>query len=196
VKEAIMKKRGLKELENDKRGAVLVEFAVAFMPLMITFSSFVQLQQMATARLVVKHSAVVGARAAAVISNAGKNTPDQKEGTNEDLIRAGVLAGLGPWKNTMSNVNVKVEDRSTCDDPYGMVSVTVTADYKCSVPFSNIFMCGTGKTHSFKPMTARFPHQGARFAEGGGAKCGGGNTGGGFSGGGGGFGGGGASGGF
>jgi uncharacterized membrane protein HdeD (DUF308 family) len=39
VKEAIMKKRGLKELHSDKRGAVLVEFAVAFMPLMITFSS-------------------------------------------------------------------------------------------------------------------------------------------------------------
>lgn len=168
-----MKKRGLKELHSDRRGAVLVEFAVAFMPLMITFSSFVQLQQMATARLVVKHSAVVGARAAAVISNKGKNTPDQKEGDNEAEIKAGVMAGLGPWKKTMSNVVVTVDDKSTCDDPYGMVSVTVTADYKCSVPFSNLFMCGAGKTHSFKPMVARFPHQGARFEEGGGAKCGG-----------------------
>ena len=34
------------------------------MPLMITFSCFVQLSQMATAKLVVKHSAIVGARAA------------------------------------------------------------------------------------------------------------------------------------
>lgn len=167
-----MKKRGLKELKSDKRGAVLVEFAVAFMPLMITFSSFVQLQQMATARLVVKHSTVIGARAAAVISNSGKNTPDQKPGDNADQIRAGVMSGLGPWKNTMSNVDVKVDDKSSCDDPYGMVSVTVTAEYKCSVPFSNLFMCGVGKKHLFKPMTARFPHQGARFAEGGGASCG------------------------
>lgn len=190
-----MKKRGLKELKTDQRGAVLVEFAVAFMPLMITFSAFVQLQQMATARLVVKHSAVVGARAAAVISNKAKNTPDQKDGDNQDEIKAGVMAGLGPWKNTMKNVTVTVDDTSTCEDPYGMVSVTVAADYKCSVPFSNIFMCGAGKTHSFKPMIARFPHQGARFAEGGGAKCGGGG-GGGFSGGGGSAGGAGASGGF
>lgn len=165
-----MKKRGLKELRSDKRGAVLVEFAVAFMPLMITFSAFVQLQQMATARLVVKHSAIVGARAASVISNKARNTPDQKDGDNTDEVKAGVQAAMGPWKNTMSNVTVTVDDSSTCDDPYGMVSVTVNADYKCSVPFSNLFMCGAAKTHTFKPMTARFPHQGARYQEGGGAK--------------------------
>jgi Flp pilus assembly protein TadG len=165
-----MKKRGLKELNGDKRGAVLVEFAVAFMPLMITFSAFVQLQQMATARLVVKHSAIVGARAAAVISNKARNTPDAKGEDNVDEVKAGVMAALGPWKNTMANVNVTVDDTSTCEDPYGMVSVTVTADYKCSVPFSNIFMCGAAKKHTFKPMVSRFPHQGARYQEGDGAK--------------------------
>lgn len=169
-----MKKRGLRELNSDKRGAVLVEFAVAFMPLMITFSAFAQLQHMATAALVVKHSAVVGARAAAVMSNAGKNTPDQPEGDNLADIKKGVEAAMGPWKATMSGVDVKVADSSSCSDPYGMVSVTVTADYKCSVPFANLFMCGAGRTHTFKAMTARFPHQGARFSEGGGAKCGGG----------------------
>ncbi len=142
------------------------------MPLMITFSAFVQLQQLATARLVLKHSAVVGARAAAVISNKARNTPDQNPGDNADEVRAGVLAGLGPWKNTMRKVDVKVDDESTCDDPFGMVSVTVTVDYKCSVPFANLFLCGAKKTHAFKAMTARFPHQGARFAEGGGAACG------------------------
>jgi Flp pilus assembly protein TadG len=165
-----MKKRELKDLRSDKRGAVLVEFAVAFMPLMITFSAFVQLQQIATARIVTKHAAIVGARGAAVISNKAHNTPDQKDGDNADEVKQGVEAALGPWKKTMSNVNVKVDDTSTCEDPYGMVSVTVTADYKCSVPFSSLFMCGAGRTHQFKPMVARFPHQGARFQEGGGAK--------------------------
>lgn len=165
-----MAKRSFKDLNKDKRGAVLVEFAVAFMPLMITFSSFVQLQQMATARLVVKHATVIGARGAAVISNEKENTPDQKLGKNEDEIKKGVMAGLGLWKNTMRDVQVVVKDDSTCADPYGMVSVTVTARYKCSVPFANMFMCPSGQTHEFKPMTSRFPHQGAKFQEGGGAK--------------------------
>ena len=70
----------------------------------------------------------------------------------------------------MSAVNVTVDDKSTCADPYGMVSVTVQADYKCTVPFANLFMCGASKTHKFKPITGRFPHQGARFHEGGGGK--------------------------
>ncbi len=166
----IMKKGSFQDLHKYNRGAVLVEFAIAFMPLMITFSSFVQLQQMATARIVVKHSAIVGARAAAVISNRARNTPDQADADNEDEVKKSVESALGPWKRTMRNINVKVDDTSTCADPYGMVSVTVTADYECSVPFSNLFMCGVGKTHSFKPMTAQFPHQGARYQDGGGAK--------------------------
>jgi len=165
-----MKKGTLKGLGKDKRGAVLVEFAIAFMPLMITFSSFVQLQQMATARIVVKHATIVGGRAAAVISNKNRNTPDQEDADQEEVVKKGVEAALGPWKGTMSNLEVKVDDTSTCEDPYGMVTVTVTADYKCSVPFSNLFMCGTGKTHSFKPMISRFPHQGARYQDGEGAK--------------------------
>jgi len=165
-----IRKGTLKGLGKDKRGAVLVEFAIAFMPLMITFSSFVQLQQMATARIVVKHATIVGGRAAAVIANKNRNTPDMEDADEEDIVKKGIMSALGPWKGTMSNVDVKIDDVSNCEDPYGMVSVTVTADYKCSVPFANLFMCGAGKTHSFKPMISRFPHQGARYQDGEGAK--------------------------
>ena len=165
-----IEKGTLKGLHRNKRGAVLVEFAIAFMPLMITFSSFVQLQQMATARIVVKHATIVGGRAAAVISNKNRNTPDQEDADNDDVVKKGVMSALGPWKRTMRNVDVKVEDTSTCEDPYNTVSVTVTADYKCSVPFANLFMCGARKIHSFKAMTSRFPHQGARYQDGDGAK--------------------------
>ena len=107
------KRKGtLKGLHENKRGAVLVEFAIAFMPLMITFSSFVQLQQMATARIVVKHATIVGARAAAVISNKNRNTPGPPEDKdNDDEVKKGVIAALGPWKSTIT-VDVKVEDTS------------------------------------------------------------------------------------
>lgn len=158
-------------LRTDERGAVLVEFLVALMPLMITFSSFVQLSQIATARVVVKHATIVGARAAAVISNANHNTPDQKSGDNVGDIREGVRAALGPWLQTMRRVDVDIQDQSDCSDPYGLVTVTVSADYKCSVPFGGQLLCGThGGTHDIT-FKVGFPHEGARYKDGGGAQC-------------------------
>jgi Flp pilus assembly protein TadG len=155
----------LKGLHADKKGAVLVEFLIAIMPLMITFSCFVQLSQMATAKLVVKHSAIVGARAAAVIYNKNNNTPDQPKGENMADIEAGVHAALGPWDKQMATVTVKVEDSSTCADPYGMVKLTVTAAHKCNVPFGGRLMCGAvGATHTLEQAYA-MPHQGARYAD-------------------------------
>lgn len=165
-----MKKRSLKDLHSDKRGAALVEFLVALMPLMITFSSFVQLQQMATARLVLKHSAVVGARAASVISNKNKNTPEQEQGDNQATIQRGVEKALGPWAQTMT-VNVQVDDQSSCDDVYGMVTVKVQAQYKCQVPFGGRIVCGLGGMHDFNNIKYSMPHQGARYKDGGGASC-------------------------
>ena len=130
---------------------MLVEFLVAFMPLMITFSSFVQLAQITTARIVTKHSAIVAARAAAVISNEHNNTPDAKKGKNQDEIEASVQAALGPWGKTMTNVKVEIDDQSSADDNFGMVKVTVTARYRCSVPFGGMLVCGTnGGVHEIR----------------------------------------------
>ena len=172
-----MKHQTLRKLHGDKRGAVLVEFVTAFLPLMITFSAFVQVAQLATAKIVFKHSAIVGARAAAVISNEKGNTPDQKTGKNDAEVMAGVKAAMGPWTKTMSNVRVDIKDESSCDDQYGLVTVTVKADYKCSVPFGSRLMCGvasntcSGGKCPFEQKYG-FPHQGARY-KGEGSSCGG-----------------------
>jgi Flp pilus assembly protein TadG len=158
----------LKRLHHDRRGAVLVEFLVAFMPLMITFSSFVQVAQIATASIVTKHATIIGARAAAVISNEHNNTPDQKKGKNQDQVEAAIQSALGPWAKTMKNVKVEITDESTKDDPYGNVRVNVIADYKCSVPFGGFIVCGKNLlgagTHQFR-MNAAFPHQGACYQD-------------------------------
>lgn len=159
------KKRARRGLHQDRRGAVLVEFLVAFMPLMITFSSFVQLAQITTARLVTKHSTIVAARAAAVISNEKKNTPDAKPGKNQDQIEAAVHMALGPWDQTMNGVKVEINDQSSADDNFGMVQVTVTARYRCSVPFGGFLVCGrNGGVHEIVQKAA-FPHQGACYAD-------------------------------
>lgn len=142
------------------RGAVLVEFVVAIVPLLVTFFSFVQLAKIASARLMVKHAAIVGARAAAVIANGNDNTPDQKAGANVDQIEAGVRAALGPWDATMRKLEVTVVDRSNRDDPYGLVTVTVRADYGCRVPMGQLICLGKTKT---LVETFSLPHQGARY---------------------------------
>src|SRR5436190_22180757 len=48
----------LRKLRSDKRGAVLAEHVIAIVPILMTFFTFVQLSKVATARLVVKHSAI------------------------------------------------------------------------------------------------------------------------------------------
>src|SRR6187200_1400797 len=109
-----MATRTLTDLRRDDRGAVLVEFIVAFLPLMTVFAFFMQLEQMATASLVLKHAAVVGARAAAVIANENRNTPDAADSNNRDVVERAVREALGPWGTTMTNLQVQVRDSSNC----------------------------------------------------------------------------------
>jgi len=161
-------KRGVRSIHNDRRGAVLVEFIVALMPLLITFFSFVQLAQIVVAHLMVKHATIIGARAAAVISNGKCNTPDQKQGKNDDEIKKAVEAGLGIWKSDekVKSFTVEIDDQSSWQDPYGAITVKVDADFNCRVPLGRL-ICGTG-THKISQKFG-FPHQGARYAEGDGA---------------------------
>jgi Flp pilus assembly protein TadG len=142
---------------------VLAEFVIALVPLLTMFFSFVQLSRMSAARLVVKHSAIVGARAAAVLANGADNNPGARSGSNTVQIENAVKSAMGPWwskKGGVTAVNVGVDDRSTKDDPYAWVEVTVTATYACDVPMGS-FACG-GKT---KKLVERFrmPHQGAHY---------------------------------
>ncbi len=52
---------------GDARGAVYVEFIICFMPVFLLFLGVVQLAFMASAKLVVQHAAVMGARSAMVV---------------------------------------------------------------------------------------------------------------------------------
>jgi Flp pilus assembly protein TadG len=139
----------------------MAEFVIAVVPLLMTFFSFVQLSKIATARLMMKHGTIIGARAASVISNANNNTPDAKGDGKGDITNA-VKLGMGPWvsKGSITGVNVTVDDRSSRTDPYGWVTVTVKATYQCKVPMGFI-ACG-GRTKSLEE-SYRMPHQGAIY---------------------------------
>lgn len=150
----------LKRLRKDQKGAVLAEFVIAIVPVMMTFFSFVQLSRIATARLVVKHSAIVGARAASVLSNQHDNNPGASGDGQSDITNA-VKAALGPWSRTMVGVNVTVNDQSSSSDPYGWVEVKVSATMVCNVPMGNI-ACGLSRTKKLEE-TYKMPHQGATY---------------------------------
>lgn len=155
-----------KSLVKDERGAVLAEFVIAFVPIMTMFFTFVQLSQLATAKLVQEHGAIIGARAAAVYTNEHKTNPTFKEGMHDAEVKQGVLNAMKPFidNGQISGVNVTVEDESSESDPYGWVSVEVTATYHCKVPMGQL-ACG-GRTKQLKAVKMKMPHQGALYTGG------------------------------
>jgi hypothetical protein len=165
----------MKRLARDTNGAVLVEFVVALFPLLTIFFVFVQLSMLAVSALIVKHSAIVGARAAAVYSNQHHNVPDRCSDDGRQKVDDGVRAALGTWSNRIhTSVTVRDESSTNEDDGvYELVSVTVTAQVRCDVPLGRI-ICGRSGMHVISE-TKSMPHQGARYTM---DKCGGGHGGG------------------
>jgi len=148
------------DLLRDQRGAVLAEFVVAIVPLLTIFFVFVQLSAIAAARLRFKHAAVVGARAAAVFSNAGDNCPECEGGGGDDVNQA-VRAALGSTAPKFTGLAADVTDRSSRRDPYGLVTVQVTGRYQCSVPLGRV-ICGINGSVPFTERKS-MPHQGALY---------------------------------
>lgn len=151
-----------KSLVDDRRGAVLAEFVVAIFPLLTIFFVFLQFSAIAVASLMVKHAAVVGARAAAVYSNEHENIPEMKGKEGKEEIDGAVNAALGPWSKYIT-VATEVEDRSTKEapnGPYDLVTVKVTGTYTCAVPVGKVICPGGVKILEDSKSMA---HQGARY---------------------------------
>ena len=88
---------------RDRRGAIFVEFLIAFLPVQVFFLCLIQLAILFSVRLLTEHAAVNGARAAAVVigddgarySNEGKNELIER-GKRRDAVRAAVVLTLAP----------------------------------------------------------------------------------------------------
>lgn len=68
---------------GDDRGAIYVEFLIAFLPVHVFFLCLVQLTVLFTSRLVVEHAAVNAARAAAVVV---ADAPDRYDGEETNVL--------------------------------------------------------------------------------------------------------------
>src|SRR5262249_28860646 len=158
-----MKGLGLREIHRDTRGAALIEFVLAFLPMLMVFFSFAQAAQLAKAKLMLKHSAVAATRAAVVIKDkdSGSTTNPGDNGEETDVT----WAANGALGNYLLDRDLDAPSadcqRPDTSDPFGLVTCTVRATYHCDVPLGKYLVCGGGTMDLTERMS--LPLQGARY---------------------------------
>jgi hypothetical protein len=144
------------------QGAVVVEFTVVMVPLMITFFCFLQMGYLYQSALVLRHAAEIAARAAAVITVKENNNPNATGRPSEVTEAAYRATGQFGKSGLISNVKVAITDDSSARDPYGMVHIKLTATLACKVPLGGRIACfPSGKIN--KTVEASYAHQGALY---------------------------------
>ena len=148
---------------KDQKGAALIEFVIAFSPMLMVFFSFAQAAQLAKAKLILKHAAIAATRAAIVIKDkdAGTTTNPGDNGEETDITWGANIA-LGTYLID-GNVDAATVDcaRADREDPFGLVTCTVRTTYHCDVPLGKLLVCG-GNTMLIEEKSS-LPHQGARY---------------------------------
>jgi hypothetical protein len=163
---SIRRGSGLKRtgIARDSRGAVLVEFMVALMPLLLSFFVFFQVAVMVTAKMFVRHATIAAARAGIVIKGGGATNPmkeGKEQGTDLDIQNA-FQAGLGMWGQNGNKMLIGTVSVIDPGGPTGDVVATSTVLLKCNVPLGRRFVCTIG---GYLPMVDRatLPKQGAEY---------------------------------
>jgi Flp pilus assembly protein TadG len=159
-------------LRRDARGAVYVEFLIAFLPLYVFFSALVQLTVLQTADIVTKHAATTAARAAVVVL---PDDPKYYSGTElnhaEGQRMSDIqLAATIPLTAIDSDPKVQVTfpssatgtDNRTVFGTHDTIYVRVAYTYPCSIPIGNVLACGPSSTKQLVGVAA-MPNQGANF---------------------------------
>src|SRR5215472_1161724 len=113
----------VQDTQRSVRGAMAVEFLVAFVPMLLALFCFAEVLRKQCANVMLQYAATIGARAAAVLVRPNPNDP----GSVLHVQRA-VEAALGRWNASSFYTNVSVSSTiaSASDpDPNAMDTVTV-----------------------------------------------------------------------
>ncbi len=180
--------RAVKGLRDDTRGAVYVEFLIAFMPVFVFFLCLLQLALLFSAKLVVEHAAVTGSRSAAVVfgdepgpyrePSAQPNTMSKER---RKTVRGAVLIALAPLilDDTVVSVGVVYPDTAGAKGQLegtrvagvmgsGMVRVRVEATVVCKIALANMIACEKFGSSQLRvrtiPAESVYPYQGANYA--------------------------------
>ena len=148
-----------------RRGAVLAEFAIAFMPICVMFLCLVQQSRYTIARLAALHAAQVSVRACAVIIQPNPGHDSGLNGPDTDVQRAADIA-MQPFEGSGEITHSPAQ----CTQPDGQTpengvtdEVSLDVTYTCQIPVAKRIICANGNI----PFTvkAQFPHQGAKYQE-------------------------------
>ena len=174
-------------LRDDTRGAVYVEFLIAFMPVFVFFLCLLQLALLFSAKLVVDHAATTGARSAAVVFgdeprpyNEPKPQTNMMSKPRRDTVRAAVLIALAPLilDDTVASVGVTYPNalggkgqpegtQLTGVMGSGMVRVRVEAIVVCKIALANMIACERMGNSALQvrriPAESVYPYQGANY---------------------------------
>ena len=174
-------------LRDDTRGAVYVEFLIAFMPVFVFFLCLLQLALLFSAKLLVEHSATEGARAAAVVFgdepgpyNEANPQTNVSSKERRKIVRGAVLIALAPMilDDTVASVGVGYPDvtggkSAPNDTPIkartgdGMLRVHVDATVICKIAIANIIVCDRLGNSALRiknvPAESAYPYQGANY---------------------------------
>lgn len=150
--------------DDGTRGAVLAEFVITVVPLLLMTFVWLQLAWLYTANLLVKRSANACVRAAIVIDNTEGINPG-KQGVDADIERAAeIAANPEPGHKTFTHVECSWHSEADETDPFNVVTATVTAEYECGVPLGKRILCGADGMKTLT-KTSKMPMQGARYED-------------------------------
>jgi hypothetical protein len=150
---------------RDSKGSVLVETLISILVPIFFFFTTWQLADLLTAQLIIKHAAVVAARAAIVVGPddprfyGGQGVNDLSGGTRLDDVKnaaALVLAASPHFASGGFSVNLQGSFA-----PGGTVTATVAATYPCFSGWLNA-VCGFSNSRILSGI-AVLPYQGAGF---------------------------------
>lgn len=156
---------GSRSLAADRRGAVYVEFLVAFLPVFFFFLSLVQFTFLQGANLVVKHAATTAVRAAIVVLHddpshyddvpTGRATGKRRE----DIERAAriPLAVLGVRPDALKLEMAESFERDA------QVTVKLEYRYRCQVPWGRSVVCSFLTNERTLRAEATMPNQGVAW---------------------------------
>lgn len=150
----------MKRSRLGNRGAVLAEFAMAFMPIATMFLCVMQFSRWQVARIATYHAASVSARACAVIVSPNPGG-EAINGPDTDVEKAAEMAMATFGGKSGTEIKLEKAECQHSGDEYGMDTATVTVTYTCTVPVAKAFVCPGGNRQIVS--TAQMGHQGAKY---------------------------------
>jgi hypothetical protein len=155
-------------------GAVYVEFLIAFVPLFVMFMALVQLAFVEVGNLIVKHSAVLGARAAAVVlvdvpSDYADEPIGRASGKRLSAIEQAVKIPLFALSNS-PEPRVSFPSAPGANDSKSQFAgtdvarVRVDFDFRCRIPVGRTLACNPLTGTKRVSGEAAMPIFGANYA--------------------------------